>query len=141
MVVSKILLASGSNAWGICLRFTVLALSWISDMPSHSVSVIRHHVSDILKQKLNMKRFAPSSSGHLGKKINKGLTTPANQNRIDWLRGEAGAVASSYLVGINQRPKGCLLFRAQPFFSVCVSALLGASAYFYTEILVGWLVG
>ena len=56
--------------------------------------------------------------------INKEPTMGANQNRIDWLPAEAAAVASGYLVGINQRAKGYLVFRVQSPSCVSVCALL-----------------
>ena len=59
---------------------------------------------------------------------------PSNQNRIDWFTAVAAAVASCCLVGINQSPKGYLVFHVQSFF-FCVCALLLLYCYLVFHVL------
>ena len=117
----------------------------VPGLPSHSVSVKKGtqcneyqsgYVLDFEKQTV---WFVVSmdwsnsnlwySVGHLSiKSINKEITRPDNQNRIDLLPA-AGAGASGFLLGINQRPKGYLVFHGRPS---CVCLCLT-----YQKILVG----
>ena len=79
-----------------------------------------------------------SSVGHQSiKSINKEITRPDDQNRIDLLPAEA-AGASGFLLGINQRPKGYFVFHGRPScVCLCLTYHIWLAYFSSVKILVG----
>ena len=130
----------------------------VPGLPSHSVSVRRGtqcneyqsgYVLDFEKQTVWFVVLMDWSNSNLWnsvghqsiksiKSINKEITRPDDQNRIDLLPAEAAAGASGFLLGINQRPKGYLVFHGRPScVCLCLTYHLWLAYFSSVKILVG----